>query len=304
MLAIAVLVASSAISQAAANPYEIYARARRYVETQRYPGMLEYTVVVHVTEGGRERVERYQCGYNAYAGTISFDPVSDYEKTHPYMPHGINVGVLIWQVGKPEPPVDYLGVPDFAPNYSFGLGSAPLTPLPRTPTPAELVREIRAELHDPDPRATPIPSPSPSATPALREIATVVGWLHFYDITLAGIEDVDGSPAYDLKLRPLREPHKYRLRELWVDKATFAPRKLIEAIDFVDGPGTAVPWSVTFQNLGGALYVDRQTALAPMNYRGLEYTSASVSVEGVHVVTQLSRELSTFQPGGLMMREP
>lgn len=304
MLAIAVLVASAAVSQAAPDPYEIYARARQYVASQSYPGMLEYTVAVRVTEAGKERVERYQCGYDGYTGTIAFDPVSDYEKTHPYVPHGINIGVLFWQVGKPEPRVDYLGVPDFAPNYSFGLGTAPLTPLPRTPTPAELVAEIRAEFHDPDPRVTPIPTPSPSATPGLQEIAAVIARLHLYDITLAGTDNIDGSLAYDLKLRPLRDPHKYRLRELWVDTATYAPRKLVEAIDFVDGPGTAVPWTVTFQDIGGALYVDRQTALAPMNYRGLEYTSASVSVEDVRVVTQFPRELSTFQPGGLMMQEP
>ena len=46
----------------------------------------------------------------------------------------------------------------------------------------------------------------------------------------------------------------------------------------------------------GALYIDTETALAPIQYRGLIYTQASVSIEDVTAVEKLPKDLSDFQP--------
>lgn len=304
LLAVLAMPATPPPSVTTPSPYEIFARARASWESQHYPAMLEYTVAVTVTEGGQTKTERYHLGYDGYNGTVLFNPVSDYEKEHPYYPTGINVGLPFMRVGRPEPRIDFLGVPDFVPNYGFGLGRAPLSPPPQTPSPAEIVREVREAFHDPDPRATPTPRPAPSASPALREIVEIATQTRTYDISVAGIDDIGGAPAYHLKMRPLREPKKYRLRDLWVDTASFMPRKLVEALNFVDGPGTAVPWSVTFANVGGVLYIGDETAMAPMAYRGLVFTQATVSVQDVHTVSGFSDDLSTFIPGGLLMEEP
>jgi len=286
------------------DAYEIFARAREYWESQHYPQMLQYDVAVRVVEGRTVRIERYASGYDDENATIAFDPISDEERAHPFRPHGINLVIPGLNVSKPQTPVDYLGVPILAPNYSFGIGTTPLTPPPQPPTDAELVREIRAEFHDPNPRWKPAPSPSPDTR--LHEIAEVVSKERNYQITLAGVDAVDGSEAYHLKMRPLRDPGRYRLRDLWVDTATFAPRKLLEALNFVNGPGTTVPWSVTFADTGGALYIATETALAPMRYRRITYSQASVSVENVRPVDQFSSDLSTFVPsdGPLLMEEP
>jgi hypothetical protein len=291
----ALLAAAVSSAPPSTDPYEIFAQTRRYWESQRYPGLMTYTVVVRVSEGGRERVAHYQSGYDAYTGTVVFDPVSAEEEAHPYVPpRGFNVGVPFFQVTKPPPPVDYLGVPELSPNYSFGIGRTPLTPVPQSPTPAELVRQIRDELNDPDPHATATPSPEP--TPSIHEIATVYAKNRAYDVSLIGIDDLDDGPAYHLALHPLREPHRFRLRELWVDTTTYAPRKLIEALNFVNGPGTTVPWSVTFAQRDGAVYVERETALEPIRYKSLVYTQASVSIEDLHEVAKLPRGLSDFEP--------
>jgi hypothetical protein len=306
MVIAALMAASLTASPAPAwsDPYEIFAQTRRFVEAQRYPGQLQYTVVVRVHEGGQDRAEHYHSGYNAYSGSIVFDPVSDEELAHPYAPKGMNIGFFFWRLTKPEAPVDFLGVPELAPAYGFGIGRVSLTPAPRALTPAELVAQIRTELHDPDPHASPTPTPEP--TPGLEEIATVYAKNRAYDVTLVGTDELDGTPAYHLALHPLREPKRYRLRDLWVDAATFAPRKLVEVANFINGPGTAVPWSVTFKQQDGALYIDRESALAPIQYRGLIYTQASVSIEAVTEVAKLSRNLSDFEPESPtgMMEEP
>lgn len=55
----------------------------------------------------------------------------------------------------------------------------------------------------------------------LRIIASVVSVAKpSYEIRLAGIEPLnDGGSAYHLTLRPLSDPHKHNLRELWVNTA-------------------------------------------------------------------------------------
>jgi hypothetical protein len=286
------------------DPYEIFAQTRAFVETQKYPGQLQYSVVVRVQEGGKERVEHYHSGYDAYTGSIVFDPVSDEETAHPHAPKGMNVSFFFWRITKPDAPVDYLGVPDLAPAYGFGIGRVSLATPPRALTPSELVAQIRSEMNDPDPHASPTPTPEP--TPSLAEIATVYAKNRAYDVSLVGTETLDGTPAYHLALKPLREPKRYRLRDLWVDTTTYAPRKLVEVANFINGPGTAIPWSVTFKQQDGALYSDRETALAPIHYRALIYTQASVSIEDVTAVEKLPRDLSDFQPEdpGGMLEEP
>jgi hypothetical protein len=292
-------------SPAVAPPdaYAIFARTRHYWETQTYPGFLQYTVVVTVVEHGRTKVERYESGYDGYDGTLVFDPISDYEKAHPFFPHGINIGAPSTAPGRPDPESDFFGVPMLAPNYAFGIGVTALTPAPQKPSDAELVREIRAEFHDPDPRLSA--APSPKASPGLREIAIVVSKTQAYDISLLGTEQIDGTDAFHLAMRPLRDPGKYRLRELWVDTTTYAPRKLVEALNFVTGPGTMVPWTVTFAQIGGNTYVDQETTMAPTSLQNHHYSQVTVSLENVRAVASFPRGLSAFVPEDtLPMSEP
>ncbi len=293
-----------AVDAASPDPYAIFARARAYWEHQRYPERVEYTVAVRVVEGTRTLVERYASGYDAEDGRVVFDAVSDAERAHPVTPHGIGFSLMGSYVGGPEAPIDYLGVPILAPNYSFGIGTTPLTPPPQPKTDAQIVREVREQFHDPDPRAHP--AASPPAETGLHEIAEVVSKSRAYDISIAGTDVVDGAPAYHLRMQPLHDPARYRLRELWVDAATYAPRKLVEALNFVNGPGTTVPWSVTFADVGGALYVGTETALGPMRYQHQRYAGASVSIEDVRSVDRFPPELSSFVPddGPLLMVEP
>ena len=82
LLAAAIVTAASAAA-AAPDPYQIFSNARAYWLTQHYPQKLEYAVAVDIVEGGRERVEHYSTQYDATNGTVSVDPVSDYQLEHP-----------------------------------------------------------------------------------------------------------------------------------------------------------------------------------------------------------------------------
>lgn len=72
------------------------------------------------------------------------------------------------------------------------------------------------------------PASSPNLAPdPLQTIATVTASGHVYDVTLAGTENVDGTPCYHLTLHPEIDPERYPLRELWVAEATFQVVQLI-----------------------------------------------------------------------------
>lgn len=283
--------------------YEIFAKTRIYWEAQRYPAKLEYDVAVTVVENGKPKIERYRSGYDAVNGIVRSDPVSDYERAYPYHPPGgfsFNVPFLTKPVGSSN--VDYFGVPMLAPNYSFGIGITPRGSS-QSPSDADIVAAVRKQFHDPIPRNRA--TPTPQITPGLREIAIVEAKSRAYSISLAGIEFVNDLPAYHLQLRPLRDPERFRLRELWVNARTFAPLRLIEALNFVTGPGTTVPWSVSFSQIGGATYVASETALGATQNGHHHYDAVTVAFENVRPVGTFGYDLPAFAPTDtLTLTEP
>jgi hypothetical protein len=263
---------------AAPDPYQIFGNARAFWHQQRYHPMLDYNVAIDVVEAGNERIEHYASEYNAVTNVVQVDPISDYERAHPVHPKGININILAIPLSKPLPAVDFLGVPYLAPTYSFGM--APFIPAP-TPTPfnsAALVQEIRKEFHDPNPRGTPSPTPTPNG---LEEIATVYAHNRDYTITLLGTDTIDGHPCYHLGLTPTRDPGHFRIRQAWIDEQTFATWQLQDALNFIDGPGTNVAWTIHFSQIDGTQYIREEDALGPMKAGGEIYTKASVRFENM-----------------------
>ncbi len=112
------------------------------------------------------------------------------------------------------------------------------------------------------PSASP-PSPVPSALAGaatdapLREIARVEAVARDYTIALAGIERVRSVDAYHLILTPLRRPHDYRLRDLWVDTTDYATVKLVVDGIFDGKPYDDARWTVDYVNFGGLPYVQQ-----------------------------------------------
>lgn len=281
-------VASLATGPAQPDPYEIFARARAYWSTQRYPASLQYDVAVSVTENGKRKTERYAESFDAINDVIAVDPVSDYESAHPQKVSGINIGIALGPIpiplGKPLSPVDWVGVPRLAPNYSFGM--APFVPAP-TPTPfnsAALVDEIRREFHDPNPRA----SAESTATPGLSEIATVVAHNRDYQIMLLGTQTIDGHDCYHLALKPERDPGRLRIREAWIDERSYATWQLVDAVNFRRGPLTKMPWTIHFADVDGAHYIREEDAAVAVAKDGLLFSDVAINVEKIRTAPALT----------------
>lgn len=302
MLVVAGLAPASA-QTVTQDPYAIFSFARHYWEHQRYPGRLAYTITVDVLEGGAHKVEHYTSAYDAVNDVVSIDPLSDYEIAHPASGRGVNFGIGPTKLSKPETPLDFIGVPSLAPNYSFAIARfVPSDTRPKTS--AELVQEVRAQFHDLKP--TPAPTALPSAD-GLREIAIVSSTHRRYDITLVGVESIDGAPAYHLALKPTGDPHRYRLREVWIDTATGATRRLVNAGNFVDGPWPGLAWTVDFATVDGALYIASEHAAEPVAFRGLRYLDTIVRFSDIHPAAKSALdEIAQYRPNDrdLFAKEP
>ena len=200
------------------------------------------------------------------------------------------------------PSIDFLGVPHLAPTYSFGM--APFVPAP-TPTPfnsAALVAQIRAEFHDPDPRATP--TPTPNSGDALKQIALVTARNRDYSIAFLGTQTIDGHLCYHLGLTALHDPGRYRIRQAWIDEQTYAPWQLLDALNFQSGPGTDVAWMIHFTEIAGAHYISEEDAQTPMSTQGEIYTKAAVRFDNVHAVAEFSQRQEILQSSGAALEEP
>ena len=140
--------------------------------------------------------------------------------------------------------------PLIEPNASFGM----------------LVREPAARLADDDAlldAPTPpagLPSAAPeaaAAAPELREIGRVEATARDYAIALSGEEKLQTVDAYHLTLTPLRDPRRYRLRDLWVDASSFTTLRLAVQGLFAGKPYEDARWIVNYAEFDGRPYIQQ-----------------------------------------------
>jgi hypothetical protein len=257
------------------DPYVIYDRAREAWAKESYPVPLRYRITIGVVEGEKLEQQHFD-GETSFDGDIRVFGVSEEEQQQPHVATGINFR-LTFQFGwnthtggqtatatvdahRKESSPDYLGVPLLSPSYSFGIAAI-----------------------DDKPKEA-----AQGSTSSLPVIGHVEAFDRPYEITLDGIDPVDGRPAYHLLLKPRSHPEKYRLRELWLNADTYEAMKLLVQGNFQYAPSTDVPWLVTFQDIGGLTYIEKEVAEKPLVYRH-DRTFASATISFDKITTDVSR---------------
>lgn len=269
-----------------ADAYQLFDRARLYWDAVSYPQAVAYDITIAVSRNSVLSSAHYHAVYDTSTNTPSVDPTSDEEKAHPYTPHGINLAINLFggsiPVSAPQNTFDFLGVPVLSPNYCFAICQA--APHTVSEGSADLVREIRAEYNDPQPRRSPNPQSS-----SLKTIASVEVTHRHYAVTLAGIQVIRGHADYDLHLRPLSDPGKYRLRELYVNEKTFATDRLVTAGNFTAGDLAGTRWTVDFQQVDGAPYIASEVAQSGFELARRTYDTASVTFSAITTRSSMER---------------
>jgi hypothetical protein len=202
------------------DAYAIYDRATAFVESQDYPRYIGFVTTARArVRGGHWLVEQFQSTLyapNDIVGTVSLPISSTNRQPNPY---GFS---LFPGWGRPHGNIDEpFGVPYISPTYQFGLThSAPLRDL----------------------------EPTPSTEKTLGRVLTVG---RDYEVTFAGVDEFHGHSVYTLELRPLGNPHIFRLRELLVDTKSFVIWGLTTEGIFETGTAAAQTWYVVFQLVDG-----------------------------------------------------
>lgn len=198
------------------------------------------------------------------------DPYAIYAAAQHYWRAAFSLFTGRIPLSAPQRTFDYLGVPELSPAYTFGI--LPCGP-PNTRANSEaLVQAIRDEFHDPAPARPPEHSSS-----ALETIAVDVVAQRRYVITLEGTQPLNGHVDYHLQLRPNNEPGTYRLRDMWVDTATYATDRVVTDGNFTSPGLTDVHWRIDYVQKDGVPYITSETALSPVTLDRRHYEAATVS---------------------------
>jgi hypothetical protein len=249
----------------APDAYSIWQRARSAAASAQYPSRIDYTIAVSGLDGSKPSVDHYRASCNLSDGAIRLFPISDEQLAQPPVPHGFNLyftvglstgrlapAIVTIPAGHPAPAIDLLGEPLLSPTYMFGLryrSSEQIAPQESTP---------------------------------LRVIATVSAQSPDYRVALIDMPTIGDVRTYHLKLTPLRRPKENRLRELWVERDDYLPKRAIVAGNFTIRPLVDVPWTVDFLILNGAPYIARETTAATLYLEHRRVVrNAAITFEGI-----------------------
>ncbi len=242
--------------------------------------------------GGATAQAHYHVAYDSATDRVYANAASDEEIAHPYTPHGINTYLNLFggsiPLSAPQRTFDYLGVPELAPNYSFGVAPYAAQSA-QTDDGMRLVAQIRREFGD-----SPARVPAPRAeNSTLKTIAAVEVVRRRYVITFDGMNDIAGHADYHLSLKPVANPNRYRLRELWVNYGTFATDRLVTQGNFTAPQLSGVKWTVDFTQIDGAAYIASERAQTGFVLDRRAYDQASIAFTDIK-----ARAISPLQTWG------
>jgi hypothetical protein len=279
--AAAVLVAAlgAAPAPAASDADALFTAARAARSESAYAHYTLYATVVRFRHGGREITSTWASTEEMRRRLVHAKSISREEEAHPHVPHGINFGINGGPSGPiygippkgeivtHEPTDDPIGQLSFAIDQDFGLA-----------------------LNAPPIAATNDMSQVSSSVTTLPRIGRTGTIARTYEVTDLGDVAEAGVALHHLGLRPLREPKRYRLRELWTEAKSSLPVRAIVAGVGNRSPLQDVSWRIEFTQLQGGTYVARETALAPLETSGGRLDDVTISFTEVRPTNRLAPE--------------
>jgi hypothetical protein len=217
------------------------------------------------------------------------------EAAHPHVPHGIAVGVGgvghsgHLEAGEmpprgitgPEPTDDPIGELSFAVDQDFGLAlNAP--PIGASADMSQVSKSV-------------------TTLPQIGRTGTVA---RTYEVTDLGDVDDGGVALHHLGLRPLQDPRRFRLRELWTDAKTSLPVRAVVAGIGNRAPLQDVSWRVDFTQIQGGTYLQRETALAPLETDHGRLEGVTIAFEELRPTNRLTPQEALGLGGSVGTTDP
>jgi hypothetical protein len=243
----------------------LFAAARQARSQGAYAHYARYATVVRYRNGEREITRTWDTTEDLRRRLVHARALSRQDALNPHVPHGINVrGTITIGIAPPVAPGamsapgqtvslskvfnaeradDPIGQLTLAVDQDFGLA-------------------IDAERISASADMSTIAAAS-TALPHIGRTGTVA---RTYEVTDLGDVEEGGILLHHLRLRPLREPYRNRLRELWLDATTALPLRAVVAGIGDRHPLDVTSWRIDFAQFQGGTYVARETALTPIDY--------------------------------------
>jgi len=213
-----------------------------------YPRFATYTVGISYKRDGKLVELHYQTFEDMRRDLVYARAFSAEEEANPKTPHGFDIGVgsLNGQGGirvthdRSDDPVGTLAL-GINQDYRIARGD----------------REIRAQAD----------AQGAANATTLPEIGrTTTGGKPDYDVRLAEVKPENGLQVAHLTLRPLKDPHQYIVRDLWVNTDGNVVLRARLSENFNQGPLHDTSWIVTYTQIGGANYIKSETAETDVEY--------------------------------------
>lgn len=262
-----------------ADPNAAFSAARDSWPVASYPRYATYATVITFRLSGQMMQRTWRTVEDLQRRVVHADSFSDQEAANPYVPHGINVGMgsitssvsdggsslpsgiqapdaklPTGAVMNSDPSNDPFGMLTFAVNQDWGISRR----APQISTASD---------------ATDVGAPPP----AIPRIGGTGAEAKIYTITALGTTTEHGVALVHLGLNPVRDPKRYRLRELWLDPTTQLPVHAIVAGIANHDPLDTVNWKVDYKNIDGVPYIDKETALQPITTENGEADNVTVT---------------------------
>ncbi len=236
----------------------IFRKAQDRWSANVYPYDLHYVLTISATDARGEAMVRHYDGQAEPDRDVIWMHTRSREEAAqpPTTPHGINFviaiqGRVVHDFNPKDVGFDIMGIPRLSPVYAFGMT-----------------------------RETVVPTPPPIAND-LNTIATVQARAREYRVTCIDNAASDSGVAVDhLRLEPLRDPNRYRIREVWIESGSYWTVRMLLARNFVDGPPLHSTWDIAFAHDERAEYIASERALMPLDYgRGRIYRDVTLEFE-------------------------
>lgn len=232
--------ANSARAQDVPAPEAVYESARSAWAFTSYPRYANYSVGVRYRNGGAIVQRHYDTLEDLRRGIVFAHTFSREETANPsFPPPGINFGILGTTLNAAQAD-DPIGPVALAVTYDFGISPSSLT---------TVVAQMGSQIT------------SPTRLQVIGRSGTTA---RTYSVRL--IEMLDGGQTYHLGLTPLRDPGRFRLREMWVSVKTYLTQKILIAANFARRPYTNVAWMISFAQIDGGPYITAERALGALDF--------------------------------------
>lgn len=251
-----------------------------------YPHYATYVTVVRYRLGAAPGVRSWETIEDEHRRLVHSRAISLQEQAHPTYPHGINIGVGLSDLSSGSSVAPGATKPQGDP-----AGQAVLNPETTDDPIGQLTLAVDQDfglaLNLPAITATDNAGDVASSKTALPIIGRTGAIARIYDVTV--LDDVHEGAAtlHHLSLKPIRDPGKNRLRELWIDAKTSLPvRAVVHGIGN-RGPLDSVSWRVDFRQIGDGTYIAQETALAPLDTGSGLLENVTITFEQVNATNNL-----------------